>query len=357
MKNLILSVGFYSITAILVSCSSNDADVTPTADLVTNKQILTDVSLNVITETYKNLNEKALILVTAANELSIGNEVELTAVKNAWIAARSPWEKSEGFLYGPVDTEGIDPAIDSWPVDVTAINNILNSTQAITSSLLESNNEARGFHTLEFFVWGLNGNKTATQLTSRELDYLKAAAQNLQSKTLQLYNAWLSSQGNFVNNFINAGQAGSNYTSQKDALLEFVEGIILISDEVANGKIEEPLNGNNGSAKPEAEESRFSNNSKLDFADNMRSIQNIYLGNYNSFDGKGISEIVSQKNNVLDLEIQAKIVAAIQAIEAIPGTFTNAIVSNRTAVQNAQTKVADLKAVLETKLQPLFSNL
>lgn len=351
---------FLSIFTVftLASCSNNDDSsetVDPNASLYT--QVLTNLSVDVITETYNSLYTNAGALETAVSNLTIGDETALQTVKTAWQNTRAPWEKSEGFLYGPVDTEGIDPAIDSWPVDVNAINNVLNSGNNITSTLLESNNEARGFHTIEYFVWGLNGNKSASDLTSRELEYLVAATQNLKSQTQELYYGWLASEGDFVSNFINAGQSGSIYTSQKGALQEIVEGLVIIADEVANGKIEEPLNGNNGGAKPEAEESRFSNNSKLDFANNIRSIQNIYLGEYNGNSGNGIANVVALSNTTLDAQIKLAISDAIFAIEAIPGTFTEAIEDNRNAVQNAQTKVADLLTVLETSLMPFISNL
>lgn len=341
---------------LMMSCSNNEIEEQDPNQAV-YKEVLTDISTDVITETYKSLYENASTMYTTVQNLSIGNDIEFQAVKNAWINTRAPWELSEGFLYGPVDTEGIDPAIDSWPVDVNTINNILNSNNPITSNTLETNNEARGFHTIEYFIWGLEGDKTADELTERELEYLIAAAQNLKEKTQQLYFGWLSSEGNFASNFILAGETGSIYTSQKNALSELAEGLVIIADEVANGKIEEPFNGNNGSAKPEAEESRFSNNSKADFANNIRSIQNVYLGDYNGLNGKGLSNVVSLYNSSLDTEIQSKITEAIQALEAIPGTFTDAIENNRNAVLNAQTKVSELHNLLNNQLLPLISNL
>ena len=51
---------------------------------------------------------------------------------NAWVAARVPWEQSEGFLFGPVDTFGYDPAMDSWPVNRTDLDAVLASGQAFT---------------------------------------------------------------------------------------------------------------------------------------------------------------------------------------------------------------------------------
>ncbi|MCF6132014.1 imelysin family protein [Flavobacterium wongokense] len=356
--NRILGIGLVLLAQLAItSCSNNDGEsVDPNAPLY--KTVLTNVSQDVITKTYETMNTNSQALVNAISNFTIGDEAELTAMKNAWMATREPWEKSEGFLYGPVDTQGIDPAMDSWPVNVNDINAILNSSGDITPDLLENNNEARGFHTMEYFIWGLNGTKTAADFTVREKEYLFAAAQNLHAKTTQLYEGWIASGGNYQNYFITAGDAGNAvYTSQKTALLELVDGIITIADEVGNGKIETPLNGNNGGPKPEAEESRFSNNSKLDFANNIRSIQNIYLGDYNGVDGKGLTDIVAIKNATLDTNIKTKITAAINAIEAIPGTFTSAITNNRPEVQNAQAKVAELQQLLDSSLKPLISNL
>jgi predicted lipoprotein len=357
MKNTIFALSIFSLLTF-ASCSDNDEDseiIDPNKSEFSD--VLTNLSLQVITETYKQLNTNAGALKSAVESLTIGDETQLQAVKDAWVATRAPWEESEGFLYGPVDTDGIDPAIDSWPVNVNDINNILNSGNPITSSSLESNNEARGFHTIEYFVWGLDGNKAADALTAREIQYLKAATENLESQTQDLYNGWLASEGNFAANFILAGSSGSIYASQKGALQEIVEGLTIIADEVANGKIEEPLNGNAGSAKPEAEESRFSNNSKLDFANNIRSIQNIYLGDFNGTSGEGLTDIVALTNATLDTSLKSAISNAISAIEAIPGTFTDAIENNRGAVEKAQTKVAELKALLESKLEPFISSL
>lgn len=353
MKRKIISLGLLAIAPFaFVNCSSNDDSVVadPNAGLYT--EVLTDLSLDVITETYEELNSKALALKTAVNALTIGDETALTAVKDAWKATRSPWEQSEGFLYGPVDTGGIDPAMDTWPVDVTAMNTILLSSAPITTATLEQNAEARGFHLIEYLVWGINGNKAASALTLREIEYLKAAAQDLQNNTQLLYDGWKVSGGNFSRHFIFAGTASSvNYTSQKDALEEIIDGMITIADEVATGKIQVPLD--EGVA---TEESRFSNNSKKDFADNMRSIKNIYLGDFNGNDKKGLTDIVSVSNPTLDAAVKTKINEAIAAIENIPGTFTQALTNNTAAVVAARNKVTELQIILQSQLKPYIAN-
>lgn len=360
MKNKFFSVTLVAFAAMtLVNCSSNSSSESFSTDSPIRTAVLTNVSNNVIIATYGELNAKAVEMETLINGVTFPmTDAQQTSIKLAWQATRSPWEQSESFLYGPVGIEEVvDPAIDSWPVDVAAIDNIKASGAPITAASLATNDDARGFHTIEYFIWGIGGNKTADQIDAREIEFLKAAAADLQDNTQKLYDAWKTDGGNYAGNFILAGKTGSVYPSQKSALDEIAQGLVGIATEVATGKIEEPLRGNAGGPKPEAEESRFSNNSKSDFANNIRSIQNIYLGDFNGGSGMGLSDVVVLTNASLDASIKTKITDAIAAIELIPGTFTNAIVNDRPAVENAQTKVNDLKVLLESQLLPFINNL
>ncbi len=360
MKKRVFSLSILAMaSATFISCSNNDDTVTDTdTNGALYTEVLTDLTTDVITATYNDLNEKALALKVAVNTLSTETtEENLNAARAAWSATRAPWEESEGFLYGPVDSGAIDPAMDTWPVDVSSMNAILGSGQPITPDVVADNNEARGFHLIEFLLWGENGDKTVDQITERQLEYVVAAAADLQDNTQTLYDGWKADGGNFGANFINAGVSSNLYPSQKAALEEVIEGIITISDEVANGKIEDPLNSEGGTPNAQFEESRFSNNSKLDFANNIRSIQNIYLGDFNGVDGAGLTDIVALANPTLDTEVKAKITAAITAIENIPGTFTDAIYNNRPAVSEAQQKVSELLEVLQGSLKPYVNSL
>ena len=72
---------------------------------------------DVVLPTYKSLKEKNAALYTAvlAFKNNPSNE-NFEAAGAAWLNAREPWEKSEAFLFGPVDAEGLDPNMDSWPL-------------------------------------------------------------------------------------------------------------------------------------------------------------------------------------------------------------------------------------------------
>lgn len=357
MKNRLIILGLMATAQLsLTSCSDNQLSISDASSEL-QTEVLTDLSLDVITETYADVQNNARTLNAKAEDLTIGDEAALQAIKDAWKDARASWEKSEGFLFGPVVYKGIDPAIDTWPIDLSTINSILESDQGITSSLLENNHTACGFHTIEYFIWGMDGNKSATELTQREIEYIVAATENLKEHARELYIGWCHNGKYFASNFIDAGGSTSIYPSKENALKEIAEGLVIIANEVANGKIETPLNGDDGSANSAAVASRFSHNSKLDLANNIRSIQNIYLGNYDGIKGSGLTALVVKANATLDSKIKVAITGAITAIKTIPGNFSQAIVNNRTAVKNAQSKVSELHVLLQSELLPLISEL
>jgi len=91
------------------------------------------------------------------------SDAAFEACCEAWIDARQPWESSEAFLFGPVADKGLDPNMDSWPLDQVGIVNILKSSKFSDlnwSGVYDEDNEEiaaaqslRGFHTLEFLIF------------------------------------------------------------------------------------------------------------------------------------------------------------------------------------------------------------
>lgn len=81
----------------------------------------------------------------------------------AWLAARQPWETSEAFLFGPVSDMGLDPNMDSWPLEVEGIYQLLKSQQwesmkwegdyDESDEAIEATQALRGYHTLEYLLF------------------------------------------------------------------------------------------------------------------------------------------------------------------------------------------------------------
>lgn len=313
--------------------------------------LLSGVPATVILGTYQDLEAKAIALRTAAATLqSAPTAPNLTAARDAWRAARRPWEQSEGFLFGPVETQGIDPAIDSWPVNRVDLDAVLASSATLNKSYIDGlEGTLKGFHTIEYLLFG-TGSKTVGDLTTRELEYLAGVTQSLAGSVTTLRAAWDPAGGNYVQTVSTAGATGNSvYISQSAALQELANGVIGICDEVANGKISDPFDQHDRTL----EESQFSNNSNADFADNIRSVQNVYMGQYGSATTTGLRALVMAKQPSLDPTIQSQITAAITAIGQMTPTFGEAITSNPAKVEAARAAVRTLKQTLESQLLPL----
>lgn len=116
----------------------------------------------VVLPTYADLARKNAALYDAV--VALGNapsNAAFAAACEAWLNAREPWETSEAFLFGPVDELGLDPNMDSWPLDQDAIVKILTSgnydqlnwSDGDDDDAIEAAQSLRGFHTLEFLLF------------------------------------------------------------------------------------------------------------------------------------------------------------------------------------------------------------
>lgn len=116
----------------------------------------------VVLPTYKDLMEKNGNLYNKVVALATTpTNGAFEDACDAWLAAREPWEKSEAFLFGPVDALGLDPNMDSWPLDQDAIVQILTSgnfddlnwSDEDGDEAVEAAQSVRGFHTLEYLLF------------------------------------------------------------------------------------------------------------------------------------------------------------------------------------------------------------
>lgn len=327
--------------------SPNPTDANASID-----NIIASVGNHVIVPTYQDLALKTTKMVEALEQLKTSpTDNNLQAMRFAWRDARRAWEQTETFLFGPVDTQGLDPALDSWPVNRADLDAVLNSGRALDLAFVTALDDTlHGFHTIEYLIFGANNNKSASMFTAREMEYLVSTTQLLHTHAQALFDAWQSSGKNFVAEFNNAGKGSTVYPSQSAALQELANGMTAIVDEVANGKIADPFSQSN----VELVESQFSFNSLLDFENNIRGVENVYLGRYLQVDGPGLNDLVRRNNPALDTKIRAGLDASINAIQAIPFPFRNAILNStgRAVIEQAQQKLNELKVILESELLP-----
>ena len=145
-------------SAFIIGCGSDDEtddqDETP-SEAFDASTMLNDFANTVVLATYTELDNKAGELLAAVKALeSDTSQANLQKAQQAWIATRTPWEQSESFLFGPVDTQGLDPALDSWPVDHVNLQSVLDSGDTLTVDFVSGLEDTqKGFHTIEFLLF------------------------------------------------------------------------------------------------------------------------------------------------------------------------------------------------------------
>ena len=182
----------------------------------------------------------------------------------------------------------------------------------------------------------------------RRRTYLRTVASEFARHTQELRDSWDPDMGNFVAELAMAGQGSMTYDSQRAAMQTLVESMVGIAAELAGAKMGDPL----AAGSNEEEESRYSNNSRIDFLNNVRSINNVYEGRFDQTDSTsmGVTDFVADQDSALDAEVRMAIRDAMAAIIAIPEPFGHSITDHPYAVQ----KAVDAATHLETTLQRII---
>ena len=235
-----------------------------------------------------------------------GTQQALDAACSQWRVARADWEKTEAFLFGAADKYSIDPHTDTWPVDQTALANVLRDASImadITNKVKQLNSGLLGYHGIEYVLFRNGSPRNISQITELEYDYVCAVAKDLYQATCVLQTTWegagsgiryeetigyLSSHSsldddgnvtaeglsytNFGANFKNTPSA--DYDSDLDATIQIIEGARDIIAEVAGSKIGLPWSGQDASYI----ESPYAYNSIVDFYDNIVGCRNALYG-------------------------------------------------------------------------------
>nr|WP_320021188.1 imelysin family protein [uncultured Draconibacterium sp.] len=375
MKKLNLLFYFFiagAMTLGFTSCNDDDDDITGDGLDSKKTEVITQCVNNVIVTTYSNLADASVDLYNACATLKSNlTQDNIDAAATAWTTARKYWEQSEAFLYGAASDYNIDPHIDSWPLDQSQLDLALANETLIGNMETDGCNfdgfstlgyGLLGFHAVEYMIFrdgdarNVDGgtdsdDKKYAALSSEELIYCAAVAEDLRNQCIRLEASWagidnitsakqtiledaeLEPSMDYGKAMETAGESGNVlYKTQIAAYVQILQGASDISDEVGNTKITDPVN----SGDVLDVESWYSWNSIDDFADNMRSVQYAYLGNTSSTAiDASVSTYVKSLNKTLDSEIQTAIATAISKIEAMPAPFRNNLTESASASAKA----------------------
>ncbi|MBO4656420.1 MAG: imelysin [Bacteroidales bacterium] len=317
LLNLICAVTVAASSFILVSCNPDDN----TKESEAEKQLKASVEEyvpEVIYKIYGNLADATSTLydqlaALKAKGLSAASQGDIDAICTTFLNARAQWEVSEAFLYGAATVYGIDPHIDTWPLNKDKLAKEL-SNAAVIADLDEEGAGAvdevgvsnLGFHGIEFILFRDGANRKIAALRGRETDesfaaynvsgtdeliFATAVAEDLRNYCWQLQAAWVpdapaarveyveeelemnTTMDNgltFGENMMSATKPGSTMaTWQRAVSTILVAGCSNICNEVANSKIASAFYATD----PDYIESPYSKKSYTDFLNNILSIQ------------------------------------------------------------------------------------
>ena len=350
----------------------------------TQAAILKQYVENTIQPTYTNLANYTDQLVTELKTFQASpTQGNLNQVCATFLTARSWWEKSEAFLFGAASDFGIDPHIDSWPLDEDAFLNLMSSPNMVAAlggddgdvvAGEQLGNSLLGFHGIEYILFADGQPKSAEAITNTELVYAIAVAGDLRNRCFQLEVSWIGDNAakshrdkveelelnttvnggsySYGDNLMMAGNAGSTYISTVQGLLAIVDGCKTIADEVGTSKIGKPYNGED----PTYIESPYSQKSIEDFYNNIVSVEHAYYG--------GIAGSQSEKYSLhgyvkaVDADLDSRVVEAINnakaKINAMPVPFVRnyanpANAEAITACQNLDDILSEVKDAITSK--------
>ena len=277
----------------------------------------------------------------------------LVAAREAWIAARVPYQQTEAYRFGNAIVDDWEGKVNAWPLDEGLIDyvdsnsygdesevnifytaNIIANEKIvlggetidarnITKSLLAETlhhiedvetNVATGYHAIEFLLWGqdLNGtepgagNRPASDFDTnnckvghcdRRAQYLKVATELLVDELEWITTQW--GKGGDARTTLLKGDA-------KEGIATIFSGMGSLSyGELAGERMKLGLMVND----PEEEHDCFSDNTHASHFNNALSIKNVYTGTYTRVNGNKISgpsaaDLVAAKDAKVDAQLR-----------------------------------------------------
>jgi putative iron-regulated protein len=292
------------------------------------------------------------------------SEATLKAAREAWLAARNPYQETEVYRFGNPIVDEWEGKVNAWPLDEGLIdyvdpsyglesdenalftaNVIANKTikidgkdvdatsitpEFLSGTLQEAGgieaNVATGYHAIEFLLWGqdLNGtgkgagNRSFTDYDTknctngncdRRAAYLNAASDLLVSDLKDMAANW-APEGAATKNVEGDAKAG---------VAAILTGMGSLSyGELAGERMKLGLLLHD----PEEEHDCFSDNTYNSHLHDAIGIQAAYTGEYTKGDGTkltgpSLSELVAAKDPTLDKEMKEKLATTIAAMEAM----------------------------------------
>ncbi|MFE8602131.1 imelysin family protein [Archangium violaceum] len=328
------------LSLAMASCGDSQGTALRSAFL---KELAGDVAL----PAYRDFDTRAEALAGALAALeATPTETTLTQAKSAWREARAAWLRQEAFRFGPAEEQHTSAAVNQVP-STTGIDSLLAGDAELTKAFVADQGANRkGLLAIEYLLFDAAATEEGSA-GARRRAYLKALGAEVHENATAARTAWETEQGNYVEQLSKAGNEGSPYTTQKDAV-DTVVNRLIASVEVTELKLSKPLGfETGGTVRPELEEARRSDNSLADLGNAVLGLERVWLG---SNGNGGLSKVMAASNKQADATVRGDLAAVRSALEAIPPPLRTALTNDRESVEAARAALSTLRATLASEV-------
>jgi putative iron-regulated protein len=310
-----------------------------------------------------SLTTAQTLQVAVAALIATPSDETLQAARDAWKAARIPYQQTEAFRFGNPIVDDWEGRVNSWPLDEGLIDytsgdygneenalatlNVVATPkftlsgreidastitpELISGTLHEADgieaNVASGYHAIEFMLWGQDLNGTNPGAGARPYtDYAAGDActnGNCDRRAAYLQSATdllVSDLTEMVDNWDEDGPARAAVTADpQKGILAMLTGMGSLSyGELGGERMKLGLMLND----PEEEHDCFSDNTHNSHFYDGLGIRNVYLGSYTRTDGStvqgpSLSELVAAADPAVDTQLKAELDASVAALQAV----------------------------------------
>lgn len=364
LKPLVLAA---SALTLVTACSNepSESSEVQASNQPVDKSAVVSHYADLAQATFEDALSTATALDSAVDALiATPNDDTLAAAREAWQAARVPYQQSEVFRFGNAVVDDWEGQLNAWPLDEGLIDYVANDTYqyelgndgatanivaqteinvggetvdvtTLTPELLANLNEiggseanvATGYHAIEFLLWGQDlhgfeagaGERPATDFAlgdacthgncERRGAYLKAAADLLVQDLEWMVAQWTPSDTANYRTELTAMTADAVF--QK---MLFGMGSLSLG-ELAGERLKVALEANSY----EDEQDCFSDNTHNSHFYDGQGIVNVYSGSYTRVDGSvlngpSLSELVAEADPQLDATLSQQLAASMDAL-------------------------------------------
>ena len=320
---------------------------------------------------YEDTLNRARALQSAVNAFTAApSQAKLDAARNAWLDAREVYGQtaaSSSYISPMDDDKDLRHRLNAWPVDESHVDfvagrrnaGLVNNRKLITKKFLSGLHKLNqkydeeevitGWHAIEFLLWGQDlsesgpGNRSfedfvdgKTPNADRRRQYLQVVTELLIDDLDAVLKAWAPGTNH---NYRAKFKRGDN-----ESLWNIFRALFSLT-----GGLEVDLSSALVSQDQEDEQSDFSDNTHRDAVANAKGIENVWLGRYVRADasvvqGPSLRDLVASKDANLADQTTTQIRQSVQAAEAIPAPFDQAILQGSPGRAQIEATIKSLSA-------------